>query len=658
MEGSYNLLLSYNLLIYITAKATDRRKIQRSFLEHTRFCKKMSYPLPNYSFSQINPDIVYSASEATTQTRPHPHPPRQRDRLALDPLDPNSFGTTNNLDQNNFRARSTIGLDKESTRYFRDIENPCGAHSSNLTVSPTPVTTNFFVSGHAVPDPTAYNLANPQHHLDIHDPSILSNCAKFQEDDDWLKQLVTAAYGDTPNFQEIPQGTNYYTDATTLSGLDIQETGHLKGFTSDAPGSNYADVHYTAQPQRSSTNAYYSELPSIIPSATNYNRVEPLGISSSSPLSVPRRPDRNMAKHNGLGPSYIFTPVHSAPSVTMQKTAGLGSHVPAQRHLAASMSNHNEFQSHTSTTHDLYLEANPDHLESSGIPNHARSSITCRHALDMTNHNNLGPSDNPIPSYLTPKVNNLNNLDPSTMSPQRRVNPKVCNTSSVEPLDTSALCHPVGIEGLEPSDISTSRHLVPDMVNPNGPESSSTSTEYDVDYDDVFALFTTLNDDPQTLSNNSEIGHLNDFNAPIVDHNHVPEALELHTGHCCTDHPASDAGSEEKPPRRRKYQKRNKSNVSPARMKSRERKKRVRKTDPNSGRRYTSTRKRRTDPKYRYFCAIPTCPASQEQGSKGIVTKEEAERHLASHGPRRYVCTLPHTECAARYYGRRDGLRK
>lgn len=656
MEGSYYLLLSYNLLIYITAKTTNTRTTQRTFLEYTRFCKKMVYHLPNDSFPQTYPDFVYSASEATPQARPHSHSHshQQRDRLALDLLDPNNFHTTNTLDQNNIHAHGTIGLNKELTDY--SWENLRGPNRSSLSVSHTPVKTNFLVPNLPVPIPTAYNSANPYDQMNIYGSSsnaVLSNYISFQQDDNWRKQLDAQAYGNFPNPQEMAHGINFPIDATAFSGLDIRETGYLKGFSSGATNFNGENVHYTAQPHQSSTNRYGLDLPSIYNpqnlarSTTGHNCVESLGILKPSRVSVPRCPASNMTKHNGPRSSSISTPVHTAPSLSMQKTAGLESYVPAQQRLAPSMSNHNQFQSYTSTTHGLYLRTNPNHLEPSGIPNHSQSSITSRHALNMTDSDNLGPSDNSIPPYLTPKVDELNKFDPSVISPQRRVDPKVCNTGSVDPLNTSALCNPIGVEGLESSDISISYPLVPDIAHPNGPESSNIS----IKDDDVFTQFTTLNDNPQTLSENAS-------NAPNVNHSHVSDAVESHTRHCCTGHQIRDAGSEEVPKPRRKYQRRNKSNVSPEIMEPRERKKRVRKTDPNSGRRYPSTRKRRTDPKQRYFCAIPTCKESREQGSKGFATSEDFKRHAATHGPRQYVCTLPHINGGAQYFGRGDGLQK
>ena len=419
----------------------------------------MSYPWLNSSFPQTHPYISHSVSADTTGTWPHPHPPRQRDRLALDPLDPKSFDTK---------------------------------------VSHTPVTTNFL---------TAYNLANPHHNL--------------------------------PNVQEIPHVTNYYTHATLYSGLDIRGTANLKDFTSVAPGSNYADAHYSAQPHQPYTNSYDPEPPSAystrysVPPATDYQDLEPLGVFNSSHLSFPRHFDQNMAKHNDVELSSTFTPVHSARIPSMQKTAGLESHVPTQS----------------------------------------------RHALDIIDHNNRRPPNNSIP------------------------------------VDTSTPCHPVGIKGFEFSDIPISHPRVPETANLHDPELSNISIEKDVDGDDVFTQFTTLNDDP-----------------------------------------VSDAHLEGKLPSQRKVRKRKESDVSRAGF---EKKARVRKKEPKKGLRYTSTQKRRANPKQLRFCADPTCKTSREQGFRGFRTKEDGTRHGSVHGSSEWECPLEHPDnrCTG-IYRRKDGLRK
>lgn len=638
MEGSYHILLSYNLLRYSTAKTPDRRKIQRTFLKNTHSCRTMAYPFPDPSFlqeSHLDPASLSKHASARSYLPQQGHP------STLDSSDHSSFITLNTSNLDNFHAPGTIGLDDDLTAYFSSIENLRGPNPSNLSVSHAPVTTDFYVPDHPVPDLTAYSGEDPHYN---HIYQSLSNTIPFnevsiREDDKWRKQLEADANGLSLEPQELAHGISLCTDATPFTGLGPQGLGNPKDLTSSIGIFNDENVHYTARPPQFSCNissrnsldppkisapSRISTLDNLSPK-TNLNYLGPSGISTTSYVSGRRCLAPKMTNTNGLGPpkisshSYTSTPRHIASNMGISKC-----------------------------------------LKPSGVGTSSHNSTARRRAPNVTKYNNIGPLSNSTAMHIGPKISVSNSFEPYGVLPSHRLAPKVDNSSSVDPSDASTPCHlfsnMTNLEGPEPSGVATPCALLSETINPKSPEPPNISVKDEVDPDDVITLFTTLNDEPPQPSEPCDTDDFNAHNAPEVSHSHVPDDLEPHAGQFCTGQAVRDTGSVEVLQPRRKYQRRNKSNILPAGLEPRQKEKATRSRISKGARKNASTSPRRDDPKNRYFCADPTCQVSQGKNYKGFATHEDMERHLRTHEDPKYLCTLPHPPGCQDAFRRLDGV--
>ena len=638
MEGSYYILLSYILLTYSTAKIPDRRKIQRTFLKHTHSYRTMAYPFPESSFLQephLDPARVSNYASARSYLPQQGHP------STLNSSDLSSFITLNNSNLDNLHAAGAIGLNDELTAYFLSIENLRGPNPSNLSVSHAPVTTDSYIPDHPGPDMTAYSGVDP-HCNHIYQPfsnSIPFNDVSIRDDDSWRKQLGAEAHGLFLEPQELALGRKLSTNATPFSGLGPQGFSNPKDLTSSIGNFSNENVYHTAHPHQFSCNI------------SNCNSLEPPKISASSRISTLDNlsPKTNL---NCLGPSGISTT----------------SYVSAQRRLAPKMTNTNglgppNISSHSCTSTPRYLAPNmgsSKHLKPSGVATSSHSSTTRRRAPNVTKYNNLGTLGKSTAVQIAHTISKSNNFEPYGVLPSHRLAPKVDNSSSVDPSDTSTPYHLfsniTNLEGPEASGVATPYAFPSETINPKSPEPSNISVKDEVDLDDVITYFTTLNDDSQQPSEHCDIDDVDAHNTPEVSHSHVPDDLEPHPEQCCEGQAVRDTGSVELLQPRRKYQRRNESNVLPAGLEPRQKEKVTRSFISKGVRKNASTSARRHDPKNRYFCADPTCQVSQGKNYKGFPTHEDMERHLRTHEDPKYLCTLPHPPGCQDAFRRLDGL--
>ena len=598
----------------------------------------MAYPFPDPSFlqeSHLDPARLSNYASARSYL------PQQGHQSTLDSSDLSSFVTLNTSNLDNLHAPSTIGLNDKLTAYSKSIENLRGPNPSNLSVSHAPVTTEFYITDHPVPDLTAYSGEDPHcnHiHQSFSDP-IPFNDVSIREDDNWRKQLEAEAHGLFLEPQELARGINISTDATPISGLGPQGLSNPKHLTSSIGNYNDESFLYTARPHQFSRNI------------SSHNSVEPPKISTPSRISTLGclSPQANL---NCLGPSGISTT----------------SCVSGQRYLAPKRTNTNglgppKISSHSCTSTPRYLAPNmgiSKCLKPSGVATSSHSSTTRRRAPNVTRCNNLGPLGNSTAVQIASKISKSNSFEPYGVLPSHRLPSKVENSSSVDPSDTSTPSHlfsnMTNLEGPEPSGVAAPCALVSETTNPKSPEPPNVSVKDEVDPDDVITLFTTLNDEPPQPSEHCEIDDVNAHKAPQVSHSHGPDDLEPHPGQCRTGQAVRATGSVEVLQPRRKHERRSNSNVLPAGLEPRQKEKATRSRISKGVRKNASTSPRRDDPKNRYFCADPTCQVSQGKAYKGFATREDMERHLRTHKDPKYLCPLPHPPGCQNSFSRSDGL--
>ena len=559
----------------------------------------------------------------------------------MDSSDLSSFITLNTSNLDNLHVPGTVGLNDELTAYSKSIENLRGPNPSNLSVSHAPVTTEFYITDHPVPDLTAYSGEDPRcnHIHQSFSDTIPFNDVSIREDDNWRKQLEAEAHGLFLEPQELARGINIPTDASPISGLGPQGLSNPKHLTSSIGNYNDENFHYTARPHQFSRNI------------SSCNSLDPPKISAPSRISSHDNlsPETNF---NCLGPSGISTT----------------SYVSAQRHLVPKMTNTNglgppKMSSHSCTSTPRYLAPNTGIskcLKPSGVAASSHSFTTRRRAPNVTRYNNLGPLGNSTAVQIASKISKSNSFEPYGVLPPHRLDSKVENSSSVDPSDTSTPCrlfsNTTNLEGPEPSGIATPCALVSETINPKSPEPPKISVKDEVDPDDVITLFTTLNDEPPQPSEHCDVDDVNADNGPEVSHSHVPDDFEPNPGQCCTGQAVRDTSSVEVLQPQRKYQRRDKSNVLPAGLEPRQNEKVTRSRNSKGVRKNASTSPRRDDPKNRYFCADPTCQVSQGKAYKGFATREDMERHLRTHEDPKYLCPLPHPPGCQNSFSRSDGL--
>lgn len=666
MEGLDLILLSYILLIYITTMTTDIRNIQRAFFKYTICCETMTWLAPDPSLLQYCTEPPSPGS-----TRFHPH--GQGDRLLSDISGRNSSRTIDTLTLNNNPHPPTLGLDGGLNGYCSRIENLHGPNLFDLNVSHPPVNTNFLTPEFPIPGLPVHNGAVPQHFFSTYQSAskaTLSSSVPFQEEDSWTAPLEAEAYTNFINPQGMAQGSRFPTDAAPFSGLDPREASISNDLGSSTTNFNSENVHYAAPPHQHSfdtanlnslrhptmtVHSYGSNLRYPSPK-NNFDHLEPSETSAASNVSTQHYPAPNIININGLGNAMTLThsrtsiPHQCAPNVSslgVRKRSGIPtSHNFVQRNLASKAGN---FKS----------------LETSGILTPSESSTAYPSAPDMRVYNKLGSSGISTPMQVAPEMRKSNKFKPSKGTPRHRPTSTVNNSSSVDHSDTSAPCHPLNStanhQDLDPSGVAIASPIVTEIIDSNDPKIPATSPKDEVDHeadiDYCFTLFTTLNDDPGPTSDKCETGGLNAPNAHNVNNSHLPVALEPGTRQHSTEQSVRGASPEGMPPPRRMYRRRTESNVLPAGVEPCQKTKQMKDTRAKNGRNHRSSSDRRSNPRNRYFCIIPSCKSSREMRYEGFPTYDDIGRHLTAHEEPQYLCPLPHNAEHQNRFARRDGLR-
>ncbi|KAF6233582.1 hypothetical protein HO173_008139 [Letharia columbiana] len=509
----------------------------------------------------------------------------------------------------NSQPPGRLGLNDDLTAYLSKIRNLCGPDPSHLTVYEVPAITNLPIPDHPLPGPTVYSGADLHRSTNTCESALnatVSNDVEVQEDASWLLAPDAEIYGDFPNAQGMAYGNNLLADATPYSGLDSRGTGNLEDFTAGTADFNSGSLCCTSYPYPTSFNT------------TNFNSFE----SSTFAPSYTHTPvyfDQSMGNFIGPGSSDIPTPTDSF----------------SQWHIAPNTS--------FSTS-----------LESPGIPDLSHSSTAHCPTRNMTYLTSLGPSGTSSSTSFIPEISESYNFEHSSTSRHRYLAPNVNNAGGVDPFDTSTSCHlfrnTTNLQGPEPSEISLPRPFVPDATNIDGFEPSNISVRDEIVTEDIWSLFTTFNDGSQFLSENCEIGGSIALDAPDVNNLHVPDALESVAGPYSTGHPVRDTGSVEISQPRNEGRQRRRSKGLPAGPEPRQNNQQRKKANPNGVQRKPSSKRRRFDPKFRYFCTRPECKYSLEHGSEGFPSEHNAVRHGGTHSPEKpYVCPLSHTNGDARF---------
>lgn len=565
----------------------------------------MAYISPDSSLPQAPcTDYIYSTTQASILTARDPR--RQDDRFHLDAPGPSDFHL------NNLHPHGTLCLSDLPNRRFSRLENP---HLQNSGVSEPPVTTNFLAPNHPVPGLVVDDGTDPHYFRDIYERAsnvTLSNAVNLQEDDGWPKQLEADGYGKFLNPQEMADGRNLQTDATPFSSLDDGAMGNLEGLAPGTASFNSKIFQYTAYPHQPSS------------STINLNRPEPPPGFDPLYVSTPHYPSTNTnANPYGLEPSVI-------PTVPC---------VPSQQRSSMILAN-----SYNSFSHNLAPDmSNYGCLEPSDMPTPSQSFIAPSFAPDKNISNSLEPLGFSTPVHPVPR--GFENFELA----QDHLNPGLSNPYKFQPSSTPAL-RKIAPKATSPDDLKLARVSAPCRLDPVIPDPDPDQEE--------FALYPAFADDHEDSnglypSNNYELSDLHAFNAPTVNNSCVPDALEPHARQGSTDQPDRDAGSEGVPRVGKKLRRQNKSNILPTGQGPHKRRKRTKKTNPNGASRYQSSLKRRKDPKYRFWCAIPTCTGSRQQGHKGRPTIDDMRRHLATHEPEQWLCKL-----CDELLCRKDGLRQ
>ena len=222
------------------------------------------------------------------------------------------------------------------------------------------------------------------------------------------------------------------------------------------------------------------------------------------------------------------------------------------------------------------------------------------------------------------------------------------------------------------SDVFPTSDIIYQWPSSIAAASNISATENEADADHLFKKYTCQGDD------SSDECQVSGFGAPkasSVSLQHTPETLEPCAAEAIKMQPVGDAGSEERfQPQEMDYQQTTPNVFSAAsdphekgkKPKTRkERKPRIKKekkertkANPDRIRKSYSSR-RRHNPTSRYWCADPTCKASENRSFRGFRTTEDTRRHLALHEPPKMFCKLPHKEGVIEYEGRRtDHLRE
>ena len=596
----------------------------------------MANPWPDRSCCQAHPDIIHPASHPRTQRHLHSH--ELAGSIPPYPFGLNEFYTAALPNLNDSYRSCTMGLTQGRCECSQRTEHPPGTTPLNRSVCCTSTTTNFSNLYQNVPSQRKLHVTLP-HFLANTGDQTLSLKKHFEE----------YAYGSPPDvvrFRDTAHGQSFSTDATPFDSLAPHGTRNVENFTSSTLRSNGGNIQYGAYSHRPYGAEHLPVFdPSYVPVGNDVVLTD--DITHQWPSSITAASD-------------ISTMPCSAPKVTNYDNVG---------HLGTLTSLQCPYKNRESN------DINPPALPSVSRPRRRRVKQE--------------PCLSDVEDFNPPTV-------PSVSRPRRRLLKQEACLSDAKSPDPS-ISHLLGPMEADPSDINSSdfsntRLLAPkepplddvdysktatpyDPVKnepslEEEPEASKTSTENEADADYVFKKYTYQEDDS---SDECQVSGFGAPKAPNVSLRDIPKTLEPCAAEDIKMQPIGDADFEERfQPQEMDCQQAIPNILSAAsephkeKMPKREKEKKPRikkgkeqrtKANPDRVRKNYSSR-RRHNPKILYWCADPTCKASQDRGFRGFRTTEDTRRHLAMHEPPKMLCKLAH-EDGGRYEGRRtDHLRE
>lgn len=570
----------------------------------------MANPCLDRSCCQAHSDIIHPASHPRTQRHRHSHEVARS--IPPFPFGLNDLHTAALPNLNDSYRSCTMGLTQGGCRCSGRTEHPPGTTPFNRNVCYTSTTPNFSTLCQSVPSQRKLHVTSSPFLANTGDQT-LSLKKRFEE----------YPYGspqDVVRFRDMAHGQSFSTDATPFDALTSRGTRNVENFTSSTSRSNGENIQYAAHSHR----PYNAEhLPVFHPSYI------PMGSDVFPRSDIICQWPSSIAAASNISATHC-----SAPQVTSYDSFGcLGTLTPCA----------------TSLQQQRIQRHQPTNLPSVSCPRWRRvKQEPCLSDADSSD-----PSISHLFGPMEANPSDFNSLD-------------FFNTRLLVPKEPS----------FDHVDYSKTATPYPSVKNEpgleEGPVPSKTSTENEADADYLFKKYTCQGDD------SSDECQVSGFGAPkasSVSLQHTPETLEPCAAEAIKMQPVGDAGFGERfQPQEMDCQQTTPDVLSAAsdphekgkkRKTRKERKPRIKKekeertkANPDRIRKNYSSR-RRHNPISLYWCADPTCKASQDRGFRGFRTTEDARRHLAMHEPPKILCKLPHKEGVFKYEGRRtDHLRE
>ena len=301
-------------------------------------------------------------------------------------------------------------------------------------------------------------------------------------------------------------------------------------------------------------------------------------------------------------------------------------------------------------------EIKSEYCEPSEISTDPGFFTTCCPTGNVTRDIKLESLDTFTPLHRSRNVSESNDYESPTVTPvprlQRRRRRPIPAATRSEALDFSntAASPPPPPPPIVTGVVDSSMTLTPGRsieydLNLTYPEPSNNIVENKDDPDAFLRYITTFYDDPNPLGSERRMADLGAPDVPIVKKEHVRDAPKPSAAQHSPGQSVGDAGSEQKAVHKAKKRKRTRSDaISTETKQHQQAKKPRRKTNPNSTRGNLSHDHRRRHPTWLFFCVDQECYASTNpiHSFRGFVTKEDAQRHLLTHGPPRFFCPYSH----------------
>ena len=570
----------------------------------------MANPCLDRSCCQAHSDIIHPASHTRTQRHLHSH--EVAGSIPPFPFGLNDFHTAALPNLSDSYRSCTMGLTQGRCKCSGRTEHSPGTSPFNRSVCYTSKTPNFSNLYQSVPS---------QRELHVTFSPFLANTG--DQTLSLKKHLEGYAYGSPPDvvrFRDTANGQSFSTDATPFDALTSRGIRNVENFTSSTLCSNGENIQYADYSHRP-YNAEHLPVfhPSYILIGSDYFPTSDIIYQWPSSIAAA---------------SNISATHCSAPQVTSYDSVGcLGTLDPCATSL----------QQQRNQRHQ------PTNLPSVSRPRGRRvKQEPCLSDADS--------SDPSISHLFGPMEANPSDFNPSDFSNTRLPVPKQPSSDDV---DYSKTATPYPSVKNEPS---LEEEPVP----------SKTSTENEADADYLFKKYTYQGDD------SSDECQVSGFDAPkasSVSLQHTPETVEPCAAEAIKMQPVGDAGFEERfqpqemdchqttpnvlsaasDPHEKGKKPKPKKKRKPRIKKEKE--ERTKATPDRIRKNYSS--RRRHNPTSLYWCADPTCKASEDRGFRGFRTTEDTRRHLTMHEPPKMFCKLPHKEGVIQYEGRRtDHLRE